>query len=278
MGCVPASFSDSACANPARTMAGDIVLLLHGSAGSGALWRRAAQALGPLYCCLTPDLIGYGKSAPWPKGVELTLGDESNALKPLLACCAETYHLVGYSYGGVVALQMALADPRRIRTLTLIEPVFFNALRYTGETDAFLQFAQLSATYEMALQSDNAESALRPFIDFWTGSGSWDRLPSATRAEMLKAADKIALDWRASFAFQPSRQQLAMLGSRTLLIRGTQSPGPMLQLVDALHALIPGSMRTVIDGASHLLPLTHGDTMTSTILSHLHAEAEGRLP
>ncbi len=278
MGCVPTSLSDAASANPAQAIAGDIVLLLHGSAGSGALWRRAAQALDPLFCCLTPDLIGYGKSAPWPKGIELTLGDEGNALKPLLTCCAETYHLVGYSYGGVVALQMALTDPRRIRTLTLVEPVFFNALRYAGETNAFLQFAQLSSAYKMALQQDNAESALRPFIDFWTGSGSWDRLPFATRAEMLKVADKIALDWQASFAFEPDRQQLAMLGSRTLLIRGTQSPGPMVQLVDVLHALMPGSTCLAIDGAGHLLPLTHGDTMTRTILSHLRAEAKGRLP
>jgi pimeloyl-ACP methyl ester carboxylesterase len=207
----------------------------------------------------------------------LTLDDERNALKPLLACCAEAYHVVGYSYGGVVALQMALADRQRVRTLTLIEPVFFNALRDAGETSAFSQFVRLSKDFEAALQQGGAETAIRPFMDFWTGSGSWDRLPLFVRAEMLKSARKIALDWHAAFAFAPDRQNLAALGPRTLLVRGTESPRPMLALVDALHALMPGSTRLIVEGANHLLPLTHADALTNAILSHLHADAERRL-
>jgi pimeloyl-ACP methyl ester carboxylesterase len=94
---------------------------------------------------------------------------------------------------------------------------------------------------------------------------------------MLGWAGKIALEWEAVFAFAPPPQSLAPLGPRTLLVRGDQSPPPMLELVDALHGLMPGSARAVLAGANHLLPSTHTPELTKAILSHLHADAERRL-
>jgi hypothetical protein len=67
------------------------------------------------------------------------------------------------------------------------------------------------------------------------------------------------------------------LGPRTLLVRGDHSPEPMCRLVDALHRLMPGSNRIIIDNANHLLPLTHGRAITGAILGQLHADAERRL-
>ena len=100
-----------------ETGTGETVLLLHGSASSSAMWRKAIGALQPLYRTVAPDLIGYGQSAPWTGGAAFTLDAERRALKSLLPCC-ERFHLVGYSYGGAVALQMALHNPVRVNTLT----------------------------------------------------------------------------------------------------------------------------------------------------------------
>jgi len=60
-------------------------------------------------------------------------------------------------------------------------------------------------------------------------------------------------------------------------VRGSDSPRPMRSLVDALHAIMPGSARTVVEGANHLLPLTHADVLTSAILSTLRAGVQPRL-
>jgi pimeloyl-ACP methyl ester carboxylesterase len=103
------------------------------------------------------------------------------------------------------------------------------------------------------------------------------RPPVDAQREMLRHADKIALDWQAAFAFAPDRPGLARLGARTLLIRGDRSPRPMVHLVDALHALMPGSARVIVSGASHLLPLTRPSDVTQAILAHLHADAERRM-
>jgi hypothetical protein len=66
------------------------------------------------------------------------------------------------------------------------------------------------------------------------------------------------------------------LAARTLLVRGSDSPRPMRSLVDALHAIMPGSARTVVEGANHLLPLTHVSVLTNAILSNLRAGAKRR--
>ena len=273
MECISASRSAScvARADPRRR---DTVLLLHGSGGSGSLWRHMSAALEPLYRCLAPDLLGYGTSLAWPAGVAFGLEAERVALEPRLDCCTDRLHVVGYSYGGVVALHLALARPGRVRTLALIEPVFFHALAYASEWRAFSRFQHVRDEFLHALENGNHEAAMGSFVGFWTGNGTWSGLSALARHEMLQHADKIALDWQAAFAFQPDRDALESLGPRTLLIRGDRSPTPMLQLVDALHRIMPGSTRVIVNGANHLVPLTHPTQLTGAILAHLHVDAE----
>jgi lipase len=275
MGCAPTTCLDArGTPEPDDAANHEPVLLLHGSAGTSALWRHATSALGPLHRCVAPDLIGYGASASWPAGAPFGLDAELRALGPLLACCDDTFHLVGYSYGGVLALQLALANPARVRTLTLIEPVFFAALRYAGEWAAYHQFSHLRDEFTSTMIKGEREPAMSRFIDFWTGVGTWRNLSVDRRVDMLKAADKIVLDWQVAFDADPGPGALPVLGNRTMLIRGDRSPQAMCRLVDALHALMPGSSRTVVSGANHLLPLTHAAALTSAILAHLHADAE----
>lgn len=256
---------------------GETVLLLHGSAGSGALWRRTIEALQPLYRAVAPDLIGYGASAGWPSDMLFDLEAEMRAINPLLPCDVGKYHLVGYSYGGVVALHLALANPARVSTLTLIEPVFFAVLRYAGETAAYDRLCRVRDDFTATLARGEREVAMAEFIDFWTGNGAWAALSAAMRSDMLKVAGKIVLDWQASFEADPGPDRLAALGPRTLLLRGDHSPEPMRRLVDALHHLMPGSTCTVVCGANHLLPLTHAAALTTAILGQLHTDAERTL-
>ena len=255
----------------------ETVVLLHGSAGSSALWRHIKSALQSRYRCIAPDLIGYGTSAPWPSHASFGLDTELRAIEPLLQCCADTLHLVGYSYGGVLALHLALANSPRVRSLTLIEPVFFAALKYAGDWTSYFQFCRVRDEFVSTLARDERELAMRRFVDFWMGDDAWTRLSADVRASMLKVADKIVLDWQASFAADPGRACLSALAGRTMLVRGSDSPRPMRSLVDALHAIMPGSERMVVEGASHLLPLSHPSVLTNAILSNLRAGSQWRL-
>ena len=104
--------------------AGETVVLLHSSASSGAQWRSLCAPLAERFTALAPDLYGYGASDPWPGRAAMTLADEVAPLEALLARRPGPVHLVGHSYGGAVALRLALRAPT-LRSLTLIEPVAF---------------------------------------------------------------------------------------------------------------------------------------------------------
>jgi len=276
MGC-EASICVDANVRPARVGTDrETVVLLHGSASNSALWRHTKSALQARYRCIAPDLIGYGSPAAWPQQAAFGLDAELRAIEPSLRCCADTLHLVGHSYGGVLALHLALADPERVQSLTLIEPVFFAALKYVGDWSAYFEFCRVRDEFVTALARGDREAAMRRFVDFWMGNDAWVGLSADTRASMRKAADKIVLDWQASFAADPGIARLSALAARTLLVRGSDSPRPMRSLVDALHAIMPGSGRTVVEGASHLLPRTHASVLTSAILSNLRAGAKRR--
>jgi pimeloyl-ACP methyl ester carboxylesterase len=251
--------------------------MLHGSAGSGSMWRAKRDAFSPLYQVISPDLIGYGRSAPWQEATAFSLEEEVRRVDALIPCCEERFDVVGYSYGGAVALALALGNPVRVRSLTLIEPVFFAALKYAGENGALAALMTVYARFTRALERGEREAAMRDFIDFWSGSGAWDRMAEPVRDAMRTMADKIRLDWQASFDFDPGPGALAAVEGRTLLVRGDRSPEPMRRLVDALHALMPGSAHVIVRGANHLLPFTHANEMERLLNSHLHAASERNL-
>ena len=190
MGC-EASICVDANVRPARVGTDrETVVLLHGSASNSALWRHTKGALQSRYRCIAPDLIGYGSSAAWPQQAAFGLDAELRAIEQSLQCCADTFHLVGYSYGGVLALHLALADPRRVQSLTLIEPVFFAALKYAGDWTSYFEFCRVRDEFVTALARGDRELAMRRFVDFWMGNDAWVGLSADIRASMLEATDK----------------------------------------------------------------------------------------
>jgi lipase len=263
--CLPCGASAGSCQASARAVA----VLLHGSVSNGGMWRSLTQTLPATTSVIAPDLIGYGKSAMWRGERPFRLEHEHQAVAAAIPAGAASYHVVGHSYGGLVALHLALADPARVRTLTLIEPVFIAALRYRGEAEAYEQFCGVRCDFMSLSDAGEREAAMRRFIDFWTDTGAWDALSATARAETLKVADKVVLDWEAAFAADLGTEGLRVLASRTLLIGGDRSPPPMCRLVEALHALMPGSVRMVVPGANHLLPLTHGAAVNPAIAAQL---------
>ena len=206
------------------------------------MWRSISDQFMPAYNVVAPDLIGYGTAPAWAGSAALSLRDETQRAAAAIPCCERRVHLVGYSYGGAVALEFALANPVRIESLVLVEPVFFAALRYAGNDQDLERFRQLRRAFNQALDSGNVEEARRDFVDFWAGAAA-----------------------------------LRGLADRTLIVRGDRSPPPMQALVDGLHGLMPGSTHAVIRGANHLSPLTHAAQLAALLASHLHAAYERSL-
>lgn len=250
--------------------AGETVLLLHGSAGSHLLWRRLSRALESRYRVVAPDLLGYGQSSGWPGTSPFDLDDE---MAPLLRLLPETdgLHIVGYSYGAVIALGLALAARRPISSLAIIEPVAFRILRDIGQPDMLEEIRRLRHRFESQVRQGNVAQAMRGFVDYWSGGTGWSALDEAAREQLLAAAPKILLDLRVCFETRFDIEALAELAPPTLLLCGGRSPPPTRRLTHELAKLVGQGELATIDTAGHDLPVTHAEELNDRILAHITA-------
>ena len=116
---------------PRRRRRGEVIALHCSGAGAGQ-WNHLAEALGGEYEVLTPEHYGNESTGPWTGEHPFTLADEAARTIALIDTCESKLHLVGHSYGGGVALHVALARPERIASLALYEPSAFHLLRQMG--------------------------------------------------------------------------------------------------------------------------------------------------
>lgn len=95
------------------------VVLIHGSVGNARVWDGVRRVLEPDFEVVTPTRGGY---PPGPLLERIDFERQAEELAPELG---EGAHLVGHSYGGVIALLIAAAQPERVRSLAVSEPPAF---------------------------------------------------------------------------------------------------------------------------------------------------------
>ncbi|MGP4100020.1 alpha/beta fold hydrolase [Nonomuraea sp. KM90] len=103
---------------------GEPVLFVHGNVSSGAFWRDSLAALPEEYRPLAADLRGFGGTDPAPVDATRGLRDYSDDLIELIGELGlDGVHLVGWSMGGGVVLQILRDRPAAVRSVTLVNPV-----------------------------------------------------------------------------------------------------------------------------------------------------------
>lgn len=95
------------------------VLLIHGLAGSSKTWDAVIDGLAESYDVIAPDLLGHGESAK-PQG-DYSLGAFASGLRDFLAVLdVRSVTVVGHSFGGGVAMQLAYQHPQLLDRLVLV--------------------------------------------------------------------------------------------------------------------------------------------------------------
>jgi pimeloyl-ACP methyl ester carboxylesterase len=98
---------------------GERVLLIHGLAGNSRTWKDVMPRLARTHDVIAPDLLGHGESAK-PMG-DYSLGAHASGLRDLLAVLGvPRATVVGHSFGGGVAMQLAYQHPELCDRLVLV--------------------------------------------------------------------------------------------------------------------------------------------------------------
>lgn len=133
---------------------GERIILLHGSnvPNPEITWSEQ-RPLSDRFQLVVVDRPGHGQSPPYQgPGFEAGIADIVDLLGD------EGGHLIGSSYGGVMAMLAAGRRPGLVRSLTVIEPPAFRIVRGNPEVEALL--GRLIPVYE---QSQTPEEFIRGF-------------------------------------------------------------------------------------------------------------------
>jgi len=98
---------------------GPTVVLVPGSCSTGAAWRPVIAGLGGRFRCISTSLLGYGGTHERRDGGDCSISHEVEVLERVVRTAASPVHLVGHSFGGLVAIALVLKNLTRARTLPL---------------------------------------------------------------------------------------------------------------------------------------------------------------
>lgn len=141
------------------------LVLVHGSVANAAATWRAQAPLGDEF---ELDLV---QRRGFPPGPEIDSADFEDEADWLVERMGTAVHLVGHSYGGLIALLAAARRPAALRSLTVIEPPAFGVAAARGSAAAAAMIADSQALWQRRDELDEA-AFLREFLALIGGGGA----------------------------------------------------------------------------------------------------------
>jgi pimeloyl-ACP methyl ester carboxylesterase len=254
---------------------GPPVVLIHSGSNSSSQWHEVAARLADRHHVLAPDLYNCGQTSAWPGPGPLTFDAEADLVLALIARFGGRAHLVGHSFGGGVALRIAVRDRAAVDTLTLIEPPGYPILSAAGHSEPYAEYADVRDRFLAAVENGDHEAAWRLFIDHYHGRvGAWEDLSErAQRSLMDRSPTQIGV-YQAQDSNPTTLEDIARLGAETLLIRGEHAAAAERELCDLIAETAPDIRSLVIAGAGHMSPLSHADEVAAALDSHIRRGGE----
>lgn len=243
---------------PGGDPGGPPIVLLHGLMGSRLSWEPQLAALGRRWRTVAWDAPGYGMSAPLepPIGFD-PLADSVARLFDVLG--ADQAHLVGLSFGGMIAQHVARRHPSRLATLTLLATSPKFGLDGTSPDD--WRRGRLAALDAGELPASMAPRVLRAISGPSIGDEALDGQIAAA-ALVPASALRTSID---VLVTHDSRPWLGDIDVPTLVAVGELDHETPVAYAQALAAGIPGAVLEVVAGAGHLLNVEAPDAVNALV-------------
>ncbi len=250
---------------------GPIIVLLHSSMSSKDQWKHLTHLLNPKFKIIAIDLAGYGDNELPANPQTFSTDDEVNIVENILKKETrhhEMIHLVGHSYGGAIALKLTIKILKKVKTLTLFEPVAFHLLGLN--TIARNEISTIVQKLTKAVGKKDPEYATKVFIDYWSGKGTFENLALKTQNAFVRYIDKVLLDFAALFKELLTLKDYSKITVPVCMIKGELSPLASLQVFSTLEQYIPNRSIHCVPGG-HMSPITHFNKVNQIIENFLAA-------
>ncbi len=253
-----------------RSGSGPPLLLIMGMSGVREHWGQPfLDALRADFEVIAYDHRGVGASSRMRE--PFTIADLArDALALLDALGLDSAHVLGISMGGMVAQELALAAPERLRTLTL-------GCTYCGGPGSALTSDEVMRKLGQAMASRDRERAIR---------ASWEVNVSEAFAGEQEAAQRfMAIGMRRGVALPVVMQQMVAITAHdtserlgelavpTLIVHGSADQLLPVGNADVIHGLIDGSRLQIMEGVGHLFFWEHPQRSAQLLREHIAVHA-----
>src|SRR3990170_5382110 len=224
----------------------DPILCIHGTSGSALMWGEAVEELEKLGRVIVYDRRGCTRSerpAPYEK---TSVSEQTNDAAALLEALSATPAVViGRSYGGEVAIDLALRYPDHVRALVLLEA---DPRNLSPEVSRWVDdlYARVRAA-----AADGIENVGEALITGVLGDEAWASFPDEVK-QMFTDNGPATLAELSGGVLDADLSALGTIDQPTLLVAASDSPEPFRRVTDQMAAAIPNS-RKVLVGGGHLV-------------------------
>lgn len=244
---------------------GPDIVLLHGWGLHGGIWADVATELARHNRVTCIDLPGHGRSAALPLAADLA------TVAAQLAAAAQVPALwVGWSLGGLLAMQVALTAPANVRGLVVVagSPRFVRG-------DDWPQAIEDAVLQEFARSLDeDFEATLGRFLALQVrGSAAAGATLRALRARVLEQDPPQAAALRSGLTLlreSDLRARLSEIACPTRFIFGARDLLAPAAITGDLTRLMPMARCSVIEGAGHAPFISHADQFMALLGAALH--------
>jgi pimeloyl-ACP methyl ester carboxylesterase len=248
---------------------GNPVVFLHSGVGSAGEWKQVFSLWPEGYRLFAVD--AYRDDTGPGVGASRSLDDYADQVYAVAEHVGGSLGLVGFSWGGATALRVAAAAPEIVESLALVEPEAYALLR-TGDPEAYTQICHLRDRWRAHVRAGRWYEAFEEFIDFYNGPGSFARWPPPRRDAFLAAQQSRGDLWDVLFDDDLlTLDALAGVTAPVHVIEGTQTSAVDHAICDVIRRHVPHAEHTLIEGAGHMMPLTHAEPLTRALMSKMGA-------
>lgn len=250
------------------------VICLHSSGSTGGQWAALRTQLEPEVRVVTPDFHGHGTGPAWDGFDEDIVAADAARIARLAESAPGGAHLVGHSYGGAIALRVALYRPESVNSVTVYEPVVFRLLfdQYGRQRPAS-EIIEIARDMRRQLRSRNVTGAAMRFVEYWGGRGAWHALSLSQQGGIAKRVGVIAAHFAALANDAPRLGDYRSLRAPVLILSGSEMRAPVRRIGELLRFALPNAAFCTMEGMGHLGPITHSSVVSQRIAEFIREHA-----
>jgi pimeloyl-ACP methyl ester carboxylesterase len=224
------------------------ILCIHGGGSSAVIWEEAVKKLARLGRVIAYDRRGCARSErpkPYDRTSVAEQADDAAAL--LDALVTEPAVVIGRSYGGAVAVDLALCHPDSVRALILLEG---DAL---GLSPAGLEWTKgLRTRMREVADRNGVDAVYEAMIDEVMGERVWTSFPEEARRVLTENGGALLAELHYVEEPMPDPAAFATIEVPALLVVASDSPPEQRDMTEKMAEALPNARLARI-GGGHLI-------------------------